>query len=184
MSFWCLPISQRRRKSNTTQKELKQFVNRARWGASSFLYSTLFILFWCVCVRTHVCIPPKPSWRFPKRLPRWRLNSENWLSWGCHGWSLTAVRPDSFWTILSTEWKSPSPWAAPSCCCSPGALPPVSTADVWWCESHSRDSLAVQVLSFCSDGKTLWKLCELFLETRFNFSRFVGTEVVRYVFKY
>lgn len=68
MSFWCLPFSQRRRKSNTTQKELKQFVNRAHWGASSFFYSTLFILFWCVCVCAHVCIPPKPSWRFPKHL--------------------------------------------------------------------------------------------------------------------
>jgi len=138
------------------------------------------------CERLSFRISSSASWRVPKRLPRWRLNSENWLSWGCHGWSLTAVRPDSFWTILCTEWKSPSPWAAPPCC--PGAPPLVScsfsTAVVWWCESHSRDSLAVQVLSFCSDGKTLWKLCERFLETRFNFSRFVGTEVVHYVFKY
>ena len=129
------------------------------------------------------------GWRFPKQLPRWRLNSENWLSWGCHGWSLTAVSPDSFWTILSTEWKSPSPWVGSILPLQPRSLAP----DVLLvfhlllydgCESHSRDSLAVQVLSFCSDGKILWKLCERFLETRFNFSRFVGTEVVRCVFKY
>lgn len=58
-SFWCLPISQWRRKSNTTQKELKQFENRACWGASSFFIP--LCLFW-------FCVPPKPSWRFPKHL--------------------------------------------------------------------------------------------------------------------
>lgn len=54
-------------------------------------------------------ISSSASWRFPKRLPWWRLNSENRLSRGCHCWSLNSMRPDSFWTILSAEWKSPSP---------------------------------------------------------------------------
>lgn len=75
-SFWCLPISQWRRKSNTTQKELEQFVNRARWDASSF-FIPLYLFCFAVCACTCVCTPKaklevsqasgpgKPTWPVP-----------------------------------------------------------------------------------------------------------------------
>lgn len=58
-------------------------------------------------------ISSSASWRCPKRLPRWSPNSGNCLRWGCHGWSRNLLRPDSFWTILSAQWKSCSPCPRP-----------------------------------------------------------------------
>lgn len=45
-------------------------------------------------------------------------------------------------------------------------------------------SLVVLIISFAVMKKVHWGHCECFLETRFNFSRFVGNEVVHCVFKY
>ena len=93
MSFWCLPISQWRRKSNTTQKELKQFVNRARWGASSFFYSTLFCFDVYAC--THMCVYPKAKLEI----------------------SQASGPGNSTWPVPGEPLDGSRGWLSPSCSC-------------------------------------------------------------------
>ena len=93
MSFWCLPISQWRRKSNTTQKELKQFVNRARWGASSFFYSTLFCFDVYACA--HMCVYPKAKLEI----------------------SQASGPGNSTWPVPGEPLDGSRGWLSPSCSC-------------------------------------------------------------------
>lgn len=144
---------------------------------------------------------------FPTETPVQRVGG---IPSGCHGKDWT-LRPGLAGTVMAANW---TPWdltvsgqfylpseraislpcthsaisAWESCPWCPGwtlglLIFHVVLSDGHW-DPLKRCSFSCACYFFCSDGKLHWRLCECFLETRFNFSRFVGTEVIHCVFKF